>query len=104
MAPGSEVFTTLPHERYGYVSGSSIAAAHVTGIIALLLEVAPLLSAADAIALLSQGAVTPGKLADTVNACSVLARAGQGIDCSRPSAVLGGDAAALPVNVKPSRS
>ncbi len=104
MAPGSEVFTTLPHERYGYVSGSSIAAAHVTAVIALLLEVAPALSAADVIALLSEGALAPGKLADSVNACSVLARAGQSIDCSRPSAVLGGDAASLPVNFKPSRS
>lgn len=104
MAPGTEVFTTLPHERYGYISGSSIAAAHVTGVIALLLEVAPTMSASEITALLSEGTVASGSLTHTVNACSVLARAGHGVDCARSSAVIGSDAAALPVRVAASRS
>lgn len=104
MAPGTEVFTTLPHERYGYMSGSSIAAAHVTGVIALLLEIAPQLKAADVAALLSEGAVAGGSLTRTVNACSVLARAGHGVDCGQVGAVVGSDAAARPTRFAASRS
>lgn len=37
-APGIEVLTTLPHSAYDFLSGSSLAAAHVSGIVALLLE------------------------------------------------------------------
>jgi len=104
VAPGTEVFTTLPHERYGYISGSSIAAAHITGVIALLLEIAPQLNAADITALMSDGAAVDGSVTHTVNACSVLARAGQGIDCGQPGAVVGSDAAALPASLATSRS
>jgi subtilisin family serine protease len=37
-APGDKILTTLPHGTYDFISGSSIAAAEVSGIIALLLE------------------------------------------------------------------
>jgi subtilisin family serine protease len=37
-APGIEILTTVPNDGYDFVSGSSLAAAHVSGIIALLLE------------------------------------------------------------------
>lgn len=37
-APGVEILTTVPQDGYDFVSGSSLAAAHVSGIIALLLE------------------------------------------------------------------
>ncbi|WP_367155885.1 S8 family serine peptidase [Methylomonas sp. HYX-M1] len=37
-APGVEIVTTAPGSGYDVVSGSSLAAAHVTGVIALLLE------------------------------------------------------------------
>jgi subtilisin family serine protease len=43
-APGIEILTTVPKEGYDFVSGSSLAAAHVSGIIALLLELKPALS------------------------------------------------------------
>ena len=103
IAPGTEVFTTLPHERYGYMSGSSIAAAHVTGVIALLLEVAPDLDAREVSALLTDHAAPVGSLTRTVNACTVLARAGHGVACARASAVIVGAAAAAPLRVSPSR-
>jgi subtilisin family serine protease len=41
VAPGVEILTTVPNDGYDFVSGSSLAAAHVSGIIALLLEVKP---------------------------------------------------------------
>ena len=43
-APGQEILTTVPKEGYDFVSGSSLATAHVSGLIALLLELNPKLT------------------------------------------------------------
>lgn len=43
-APGVDIITTAPQARYDLVSGSSVAAAHVSGVVALLLERSPHLS------------------------------------------------------------
>ncbi len=40
-APGEQILTTLPHGTYDFVSGSSMSAAQVSGVIALLLELKP---------------------------------------------------------------
>jgi subtilisin family serine protease len=40
-APGIDVVAPVPHAGYSLVSGSSLAAAHVTGVVALLLQQAP---------------------------------------------------------------
>lgn len=45
-APGDKVLTTLPHGTYDFISGSSIAAAEVSGVVALLLELKPDLTVA----------------------------------------------------------
>ncbi len=37
-APGIEILTTAPRDSYDFLSGSSLATAHVTGVIALLLQ------------------------------------------------------------------
>ncbi len=44
-APGRDVLTLAPGARYDYASGSSLAAAHATGVVALLLAAEPRLDA-----------------------------------------------------------
>jgi subtilisin family serine protease len=46
-APGDKVLTTLPYGTYDFISGSSIAAAEISGVVALLLEIKPDLSVAQ---------------------------------------------------------
>ena len=55
-APGVEILTTAPRESYDFLSGSSLAAAHVTGVIALLLEHRPRLTQGELLTLLTQTA------------------------------------------------
>jgi hypothetical protein len=40
-APGLDILTTVPHEGYDFMSGSSFATPHVAGIIALLMQLHP---------------------------------------------------------------
>lgn len=51
-APGEDILTTQPGGGYDFSSGSSMAAAHVSGLVALLLSLTPDLDAHDARALL----------------------------------------------------
>lgn len=53
-APGEKILTTLPHGTYDFISGSSIAAAEVSGIIALLMELKPDLNLAETKAILQK--------------------------------------------------
>ena len=53
-APGDKVLTTLPHGTYDFISGSSIAAAEISGVIALLLELKPDLKTVEAQSILQQ--------------------------------------------------
>ena len=92
IAPGQDVLTLVPPNGYDYLSGSSIAAAHVSGIVALLLERAPSLHAADVERLLlrtSRPVARHG--ADSlrvVSACDALAELSGAIHCggNAPSA------------------
>ncbi len=43
-APGDEILTTFPKASYDFISGSSLSAAHISGIVALLLERNPKLT------------------------------------------------------------
>ena len=81
-APGTDVITTLPASRWGPVSGSSYAAAHVSGLLALLVE---LRSRAP----LSVGTNRPPLAADLVtgddgriDACASVARAAHACACT----------------------
>lgn len=71
-APGSDILTTQPSGGYDFTSGSSMAAAHVSGIAALLLSIAPKLDARTLHELLIQSSkVSNGVL--QVNAASAVA-------------------------------
>lgn len=83
-APGREILTLEPDGHYDYASGSSLAAAHVSGSVALLLQLAPRLRAREAFALLGGGESSRDGSIDVCAAMLALGRAGAG--CSRLSA------------------
>jgi subtilisin family serine protease len=75
-APGIEVLTTVPQGSYDFLSGSSLAAAHVSGVVALLLERQPGLTPADVQRILEESAPIPGEslaAGVTVDACAAVA-------------------------------
>jgi subtilisin family serine protease len=57
-APGDKILTTLPHGTYDFISGSSIAAAEVSGVVALLLEINPSLTLAEVHTILQKSKIT----------------------------------------------
>ena len=59
-APGNKVLTTLPHGTYDFISGSSIATAEVSGVIALLLQIKPDLTFAEAKTILEKSTGSNG--------------------------------------------
>lgn len=58
-APGEKILTTLPHGTYDFISGSSIAAAEVSGVVALLLELKPDLTVAQVHTILQESKMAP---------------------------------------------
>ncbi len=75
-APGREILTLLPSGHYDFASGSSLAVAHVTGTVALLLARHPRLGSAEIYNLLDR--TSSPILADepemrSINACAALA-------------------------------
>ncbi len=72
-APGREVLTLTPGGHYDFISGSSLATAHVTGSVALLLAVRPHLAAANIRALLTSTSADPAQ-GGSINVCAALAQ------------------------------
>ena len=71
-APGQQILVAIPDNAYDFRSGSSLAAAHVSGVVALLLSVSPELPFARVQEILSES--QHAEHADTlsVNACLAL--------------------------------
>jgi len=75
-APADEVLTTTPGARYAFLTGNSLAAAHATGVVALLMERNPELDAERIAAILTATTThsVPGRA--SINACRALTRVG----------------------------
>lgn len=95
-APGSDVPTCLPGAGWGLVSGSSYAAAHVSGLVALLLELRPAASVAQLRSQLEAGPARTGNLpasgprhgpagTGSIEGCAAIARAAGACVCLCPS-------------------
>ncbi len=69
-APGNEILVAVPNGGYDFSSGSSLAAAHVSGVIALLVAIEPDLGADEINTLLLTSRVAG---AGPVNACRAIA-------------------------------
>jgi hypothetical protein len=70
-APAEEILTTVPDHGYAFLSGTSLAAAHVTGVVALLRERRPGLEP-DAVAELLRETTVRSRGEASVNACLAL--------------------------------
>jgi len=88
QAPGDEIVTTVPPDAYDFLSGSSLAAAHVSGLAALLLERDPTLTPAHLQTILRTASqplsrsVSPAPAPmGLVNACHALAQVLAGPGC-----------------------
>jgi hypothetical protein len=86
-APGVDVLTTVPHAAYDFFTGSSLAAAEVSGVAALLLEHAKL-TPAQLAALIHKTArpmrLPSGELVPSVflvDACAALGQVMPGVTC-----------------------
>lgn len=77
-APGTDILTTQPDGRYDFASGSSLAAAHVSGIAALLLSLSPGLEADDVRRILRRSRASAGgsRMVNAAAAVAALPRPG----------------------------
>jgi hypothetical protein len=71
-APGRDIVSTAPGGRYDFVNGSSFAAAHVTGALALLHAHAPELRSERLSSILSRTASTSQDGGDAINVCAAM--------------------------------
>jgi len=88
VAPGVEILTTAPRASYDFLSGSSLAAAHVSAVVALMLQQQPGLEPDSVKSVLKKTGrlQNPHPLEDSrlfvlVNACQALADLGATVGC-----------------------
>jgi subtilisin family serine protease len=87
LAPGDDVLTTTPNATWGFESGASFSAAHVTGLSALLLEISPDLTPRRIEDILRRTGTRPGgtsteALVDPCAALTALRGRGETARCS----------------------
>lgn len=80
-APGEKILVALPDNAYDFRSGSSLAAAHVSGVVALLLDVLPDAGFEKIRSILKQSQRADSNSAISVNACKALQLADSSLDC-----------------------
>ncbi len=72
-APGRDVVSLAPHAHYDFYSGSSLATAEISGLVALLRSQRPHLTAQDAQSLLLESEASTAAGMSPPNACAALA-------------------------------
>jgi subtilisin family serine protease len=83
-APGREVVTLMPGGRYDFVSGSSLATAHVSGAVALLLARDSRLDRDAIYRMLAQSEASPGMAGTApINACLAVAKPVERASCGK---------------------
>lgn len=82
-APGLDVLTTFPHDSYNFISGGSFAAANVSGLVALLVELRPGIGGAGIRQALQAGLLfRPGEeQAAGIDACAAIDGLGLSVHC-----------------------
>lgn len=82
LAPGTQIMVAVPRNGYDFRSGSSLAAAHVSGVVALLLSASSNLTL-DVIRTSLQSSQRPSESGwPAVNACVALQRIEPSVTCS----------------------
>ncbi len=81
-APGNQIMVAIPNDAYDFRSGSSLAAAHVSGAIALLLAVSPDLPLTAVLEYLRESQNLATSDAVSIDACVVLQLADQARTCN----------------------
>lgn len=84
FAPGEDVPSAAPGARWNLVSGSSFAAAHVAGMVALVREVSPKMTMRDAAAWVRLPSGSADGSAGSIDACETLRRAAPATNCATP--------------------
>jgi len=84
LAPGNDIPATAPGGRWSFVSGSSYAAAHVSGMLALLDELQPGATPAQLRALLQPASLIAGN----IDACAAISRLVRNCSCACPAGIL----------------
>jgi hypothetical protein len=91
LAPGNEILTLTPEGHYDFASGSSLATAHVTGTVALLLARNPQLRPEDLYAVLSRTSTrstVSDRPTESINACAAVATIDKlQVGCNSPTTV-----------------
>lgn len=82
FAPGNQIMVAIPNDAYDFRSGSSLAAAHVSGAIALLLAVSPDLPLTSVLGYLRESQKFATSDAISIDACVVLQLADQARSCN----------------------
>lgn len=80
-APGEKILVALPVDQYDFRSGSSLAAAHVSGVVALMLAMDRDLGAAAIHQILSQSQYRDDNGALSIDACQALNLASKRASC-----------------------
>lgn len=81
LAPGTRILVATPRNQYDFRSGTSLAAAHVSGVAALLLSVAPNNSPDRIGKILHRSQVPTAGPVVSINACSALNLVGSSYRC-----------------------